>query len=810
MNSMYYRRKFRLWGLFLFLGFIFSQNASLAAINNGVFAFYPFNGNANDESGNFLNGNISGDLSFGLDRFGTAGKAAVFNGVNTKITVPNSPSLRLPEGTWSVWIKPAGGTPYPYIIDQDTYGAHQDGHLELYPDNSVSFCIEDDIIGGYTRVRTDAGAAPQDQWTNIVVTWGGEGMKIYINGMLISANGYTKGITSPGDLVVGSNFADYQNPGAPWFNGSIDDIRIFNRALSPAEIQALYSLVAYYPFNGSANDESGNGLNGNISGDLSFGLDRFSTAGKAAIFNGANTKITVPNSPLLRLPEGTWSVWIKPEGGASHPFIIDQDTYGWTQDGHLELHPDNSISLIIEDDIESNYKYLSTAADAALQNQWTNIVVTWGSEGMKLFVNGVLFSVNSYSKGITSPGDLVIGSNFANYQNPGAPWFNGFIDDVGVYNLALSEEEVFELYTKDNIAPPLPPGNTEVDLVDSQSHGLAGAAVKYYDGGWKDFGVTDAAGKAFNNLTKGTYSFRVIYEGASSDKVQNTATNPIIRFQTVLAGVHLTDSTGNSLDIGTVKFYAGSWRDLGITASGWAHKELLPGSYSFRMTYENASQDKVQNISGDPTIVFQTVNATVRLIDSGGAALDTGTVQFYAGAWRSFGTTMGGQTRKELLPGSYSFRMAYENASQDKVQNIGTNPSVTYQTANMTVRLVTSAGAPADTGMVKFYAGAWRDFGTTSNGQVQKELLSVSYSFRMIYRNASQDVAQNVSSNPFLVYQMGNVVSDSGKCVSFYSGSWQAFSSGMELLPGKYSFRFNDGTSDTQYTITKGTTNHIH
>jgi hypothetical protein len=453
MNSLQSRRTGVFILLWLILGGLLGQNVSRAAIPNSLVAYYPFISNVNDESGNGLNGYIAGGIVFGTDRFGIEGRTAVFNGANSKITVPNSPALRLPEGTWSVWIKPAGGTLYPYIIDQDTYGSTQDGHLELNPDNSVSFCIEDDIEHDYKRVMTDAGAAPLDQWTNIVVTWGGGGMKIYINGLLISANSYVKGITSPGDLVIGSNFANYQNPGAPWFNGAIDDIRIYDRALSNAEIQALYGLVAYYPFNGNAYDESGNGHHGNILGGLAFGMDRFGAVVSGAAFNGIDTKITVPNSPALRLTEGTWSVWIKPEGGASHPYIIDQDTYGWTQDGHLELHPDNSVSFIIEDDIDHNYKYLSTAAGAAPQNQWTNIVATWGSEGMKLYVNGVLVSTNSYSKGITSPGDLVIGSNFANYQNPGAPWFNGSIDDIRIYDRALSNTEIQALYGANN--PPI-------------------------------------------------------------------------------------------------------------------------------------------------------------------------------------------------------------------------------------------------------------------------------------------------------------------------------------------------------------------
>jgi hypothetical protein len=202
---------------------------------------------------------------------------------------------------------------------------------------------------------------------------------------------------------------------------------------------------------------------------------------------------------------------------------------------------------------------------------------------------------------------------------------------------------------------------------------------------------------------------------------------------------------------------------------------------------------------------------TVELKDSTGNPLSGGVVQYYSGGWQAFGTTdASGRVSKELQPGTYTFSMNYAFARQEKSQNTATNPTVAFQTINAIIQLKDSTGILMDTGTVQYYSGGWRDIGSTSGGQVSKELLPASYTFSMNYAFARQEKAKNISTNPTVVFQTGQVHSDSNTCTNYYAGGWRVFVQDMKLLPLTFTFRFNDGTPDSSYTIVIGTVNHIH
>ena len=162
---------------------------------------------------------------------------------------------------------------------------------------------------------------------------------------------------------------------------------------------------------------------------------------------------------------------------------------------------------------------------------------------------------------------------------------------------------------------------------------------------------------------------------------------------TILVTVKLIDHNGDPLDTGFVIYQAKCpkkwwrWKIFGFTSGGEVSKELEPGVYTFVMIYEGNSQRmKHIDIEENPVITFQTVLLIVRLVDKNGNPVDDGLVKYRAiGLWRflgwkTFGTTIGGEVSKELLPGKYSIKMIYEGCTF-QVNNIDITkiPIITFQ-----------------------------------------------------------------------------------------------------------------------------------
>ncbi|GEM_PF-2561193 len=335
-------------------------------------------------------------------------------------------------------------------------------------------------------------------------------------------------------------------------------------------------------------------------------------------------------------------------------------------------------------------------------------------------------------------------------------------------------------------------------LEDSGGNGLADGVASYYASGWKSLGTTAADGNTpALELLPGKYSFRMKYLGYSLQKsnIIIPDTNPVV-FATTPMVVELRNSADALIDEGVVTYYASGWKNFGTTSGGTVSKELLPGNYSFRMKYEGFSQQKSGvKVDDDSPLVFKTELMEVQLKNSTGSLMDEGVVTYYASGWKSFGTTSGGTVSKELLPGSYSFRMLYEGYSQQQssVDITSVNPLI-FQTIAMVVSLQTCDPTGLPGGDVTYYASGWKTFGTTDvNGNSEKELLPGKYSFRMKYLGQSnQESNVDITTTNPLVYNTTKVTLNYGGNITYYASGWKPFTKPtMEMLPNNYSFRFD-------------------
>ncbi len=205
---------------------------------NGLVGWWPFNGNANDESGNGNNGTVNGAI-LTTDRNGVANSAYYFSssGCATRIDVNVNTSSIQTGLTMSVWVMNVGnGCLGPRLLEfwgndgpgQAQWGTAY-GSLNLYGIGSITS----------TGFSCAAGIpmSPNNIWSHLVYTNNGSQGKFYKDGVLITT------INSTGNPILASSaaFGRMNHPAYDAYNGNLDDIGIWNRALSDCEVAALYS-----------------------------------------------------------------------------------------------------------------------------------------------------------------------------------------------------------------------------------------------------------------------------------------------------------------------------------------------------------------------------------------------------------------------------------------------------------------------------------------------------------------------------------------------------------------------------------------
>ncbi len=222
-----------------------------AALSEGLVAYYPFNGNAIDESGN---GNKGALLPGGEgptlteDQFGNPNSAYSFDGINDYINLGNDSSLNPKnEITLAAWYKPVSfvGVGNNAIIDKGYFShtyPHYQYHLGVTGDGyfatpgEFGFSVSDG--NDSYRSGTEPNLWEPENWYHITGTYDGSKVSLYINGKLIGTESADGTMVDYGNNAYIGTYSNFNS----FTPGVIDEVRIYDRALSETEIEQLAAI----------------------------------------------------------------------------------------------------------------------------------------------------------------------------------------------------------------------------------------------------------------------------------------------------------------------------------------------------------------------------------------------------------------------------------------------------------------------------------------------------------------------------------------------------------------------------------------
>ncbi|HEY4313928.1 MAG TPA: LamG-like jellyroll fold domain-containing protein, partial [Actinomycetes bacterium] len=368
-------------------------------------------------------------------RSGRFGGALTFNGAPSVVTVPDSPAMRLTSSglTVEAWIKPTTTSQLSTIVAKSANANAGWSYLlatqNAYGFNSVVGLVATDVAQPF------APPLPLNAWSHIAMTWSASELKVYANGTLMATTPHVAVPTDTGGALEIGSLLGYD------FHGSIDEVKIYPRALAQTEIATDQTV----PVNSATRDDpsaslgldaglgtvltdsSGNGRDVTLSNSMAPGwtTGRF---GSAIQFSGTNHgSLTDPG--LANSPTGmTLQGWIKTSGTSAYPAIggTGFGLYGSTGAGLGPGVCANGTCL---------------RAPAAANGVWTHLTAVWDKTYLKLYVNGVLSGTTTVATAPSLPGGIVgIGQDTG---HSGISAFTaGAVDEIRVYPRPLTAAEV--------------------------------------------------------------------------------------------------------------------------------------------------------------------------------------------------------------------------------------------------------------------------------------------------------------------------------------------------------------------------------
>lgn len=437
------------------VGAMAASTSVLLAQAVGPVAYYPLNGDGVDASGNGFNGTLTGTTPT-ADRFGNPGGALKFANDTDRVNCGNPAAFNFAGPfTISAWVNIDGTRENSYIVakyDLSAGPAHSYGLGIAGVPYPYAFVGND---SGYADLVAFAAPMNAGQWYALSTVYDGANLNLYANGELISSRfvGGFPPFSNSAALTIGGTSNDQV------VGGAIDDVRIYDYALTPEEILAQFdadlppndgALVAFYELNhGSGHDKSGNHLNGTVTGTQVV-PDRFGKKLRAMSFDGDTDRVDCGDPTQFNFTGNfTLSAWIKMNGAQINKYVVAKYDF----DPNTAASSPHSYGLGVDGSanvygfVGGDSGYLDVVGGPNLgDDAWHAISLAFESGvTLRIYLDGALVASRAVPimPSFVNSVPLTIGGTSV------AQGFAGSIDDVRIYSRALSDSEIDAQYQID-------------------------------------------------------------------------------------------------------------------------------------------------------------------------------------------------------------------------------------------------------------------------------------------------------------------------------------------------------------------------
>lgn len=436
------KKKNLLFIIFAILGFSISIFAQ-STIPNDLYLSFPLNGNAADVSGYNYSGTINGGVIPSSDRYGNTTGAMQFDGSSGYIDIPYNESVGASDFSISYWACPSA-TNSGFVFTKEE---------SFVPNNQFRVGSSGDYFGCFSdSTLTYGGGLPYiptaDVWAFYTITRQGGTISLYVNGI------FQSNLITP-EPIMHSNTLNYRIGGMyngnTFYNGKVDDLRMFKHALTDDEMTSLLNLntpnylptnglVAWLPFNANAVDHSINNIHASVTGAI-LTTDRLGEANSAYMFDGSS-RIVLDNTSTIDFSQGTtFAAWVKASVLINASIIDKMPFDNGLGNGGFRINSRANSDLWATTGTFDPGTGVALATSAYEPEKWIHVAGTAGADdSLKIYVNGTLVdAVKQTSPMRANLDNILIGGADESFFYEA---FMGIIDEVGIWNRELNSEEI--------------------------------------------------------------------------------------------------------------------------------------------------------------------------------------------------------------------------------------------------------------------------------------------------------------------------------------------------------------------------------